>query len=178
MTSVQNQASAPAASEQINVDPGLRLCMSTIGFNSIEREKIRRAYLTKGPCQLILTSFPHSDFSGIKRKFSPMWYKDYRNWLEYSESKDALFCLCCYLFNIEFGDRYKHDAFVGEGFRNWKKKDRLDAHIGKHNSSHNKCSKACVNLLKQKQHVDVMIGGISTQAKLDYRVRLNVLEWF
>ncbi|KAK1352122.1 hypothetical protein POM88_053626 [Heracleum sosnowskyi] len=91
--------------EQVIVDPGRRPCMSTIGFNVAEREKIRRAYLIKGPCQPKLARFPPTDFSVI----------------------------------TQFGDhRYKHDAFVGEEFRNWKKKIE-----------------------------------ISTQAKLNYRFRLN-----
>ncbi|KAK1385833.1 hypothetical protein POM88_023568 [Heracleum sosnowskyi] len=91
--------------EQVIVDPGRRPCMSTIGFNVAEREKIRRAYLIKGPCQPKLARFLPTDFSVI----------------------------------TQFDDhRYKHDAFVGEEFRNWKKKIE-----------------------------------ISTQAKLNYRFRLN-----
>ncbi|KAK1373233.1 TTF-type domain-containing protein [Heracleum sosnowskyi] len=163
-------------SEQVIADPGLRPCISTIGFDSAEREKIRRAYLTKGPCQPQLVKFPTTDFSGRSRSFNYSWYKfkDFHKWLEYSESKDAAFCLYCYLFNIEFGDnRYKHDTFVGQGFRNLKKRYRLEKHAGDHNSSHSKCMKACEDLLKRKQHVDIMTAGISTQAKANYRIRLN-----
>ncbi|KAK1378831.1 TTF-type domain-containing protein [Heracleum sosnowskyi] len=163
-------------SEHVIADPDLRPCISTIGFDSAEREKIRRAYLTKGPCQPELVKFPKTDFSRRSRSFNYSWYKfkAFRKWLEYSESKDAAFCLYCYLFNIEFGDnRYKHDAFVGRSFRNWKKRDRLEKHDGDHNSSHSKCMKACEDLLKRKQHVDIMIAGISTQARANYRIRLN-----
>lgn len=49
-----------------------------------------------------------------------MKYDEYKPWLEYSVSKDAAFCLVCYLFNIEYGDhRGGHDSFTGEGFRCW-----------------------------------------------------------
>ncbi|KAK6238903.1 hypothetical protein QUC31_004372 [Theobroma cacao] len=42
-----------------------------------------------------------------------------------------------------------------------------------HNSSHNKCLKAREYLMKQKQHIDIMVAQISIPAKLDYRVCLN-----
>ncbi|XP_017976536.1 PREDICTED: uncharacterized protein LOC108662022 [Theobroma cacao] len=42
-----------------------------------------------------------------------------------------------------------------------------------HNSSHDKCLKAYEDLMKQKQHIDIMVVGISSQAKLDDRVGLN-----
>ena len=161
-------------SDQIIADPGLRPSMSVIGFNSVERERIRRAYLTKGPCQPRLINYPVTLFSGKPHKFNPDWSGEFHDWLEYSESKDAVFCLFCYFFNIELGDhRFNHDSFVREGFRNWKKKDRLKKHIDEHHSSHRKCKKACEDLLKQKQHVDIMIAGISAQAKANYRTRLN-----
>lgn len=161
-------------SDLIIVDPGQRPSITSITHNAMEREKIRRAYFIKGPCQPKLIHFPQTDFSGIKRRFNPKWYEEYKPWLEYNVSKDAVFCLVCYLFNNEYGDhRGGHDSFIDEGFRCWKKKDRLDIHIGKHNSSHNKCLKACEDLMNQKQHIDFMMAGISDQAKVDYRVRLN-----
>ncbi|XP_074377806.1 uncharacterized protein LOC141719333 [Apium graveolens] len=58
-------------------------------MNKRERDRIRRAYLSKGPCQLRLTNYPVTLFSGKPRKFNPDWYGAFYDWLEYSESKDA-----------------------------------------------------------------------------------------
>lgn len=111
--------------------------------------------MIKGPCQPKLTSFPQTTFGGLKRRFNPKWYQEYKPWLEYSVRKDAVFCLVCYLFNVEYGDhRGGHDSFTSEGFKCWKKKDKLEQHVGLQNSSHNKCLKACEDLIRQEQHID------------------------
>ncbi|XP_008239212.2 PREDICTED: uncharacterized protein LOC103337827 [Prunus mume] len=39
--------------------------------------------------------------SGINRRFIPQWFDEF-DWLEYSISKDAAFCLYCYLFKTNF----------------------------------------------------------------------------
>ena len=98
-------------SDQTIADPGLRLSISVIGFNSVERERIRRAYLYKVPCRTRLTHYLVTLFSGKPRMFNPNWYGKFHDWLEYSESKDVVFCLFCYLFNIELGDhKFNHDS--------------------------------------------------------------------
>lgn len=112
-----------ALHDELVADPGLRRAISD--YDVTERERVRRAYLLRGPCQPILQNFPQTNFSGIQRRFSEKWYKEYGRWLEYSISKDAVFCLYCYLFKPDCGD-----AFIGEGFRNWKKKEKLDLHAG------------------------------------------------
>jgi len=70
----------------------------------------------------------------------------YPTWLEYSIAKDAAFCLYCYLFKSKRGV----DSFVGDGFSNWKKRERFDLHIGKSNSSHNAAWIKCENLMNEK----------------------------
>ncbi|KAK4258236.1 hypothetical protein QN277_007708 [Acacia crassicarpa] len=108
------------------------------------------------------------------RRFNPQWYNEFGTWLEYSESKDAVFCLHCYLFNCDHGDvRGGHDSFVSEGFSNWKEKGRLLKHVGKVGSIHNLCFSAAKDLMNQNQHIDIVMSNISNKAKQDYRIRLN-----
>ena len=98
-----------------------------------------------------LAQLRHMTFLGhileTKRRFCPSWFKNNECWLEYSIAKDALFCLYCYLLKSSHGSQGGSDSFVGEGFRNWKKNERLKTHIGKHSSSHNDCMRKCQDLM-------------------------------
>ncbi|KAK4275757.1 hypothetical protein QN277_018788 [Acacia crassicarpa] len=108
------------------------------------------------------------------RRFNPQWYNEFGTWLEYSESKDAVFCLHCYLFNCEHGYRRGgRDSFVGEGLSNWKEKQRLLKHVGNVGSIHKLCFNAAKDLMNQNQHIDTVMSNISDKAKQDYRICLN-----
>ena len=63
-----------------------------------QRDEIRQVYIKVGSYQLTL--FP--------------------DWLEYSPTKNATFCLPCFLFNKSH-DRHGLSAFTVDGFRAWKK---------------------------------------------------------
>lgn len=65
------------------------------------------------------------------------------------------------------------DSFTVEGFNNWRKKALFDKHVGDHNSAHNRCRKACEDLMNQKQHIEVALSNQSDQARTDYRTRLT-----
>jgi hypothetical protein len=69
-------------------------------------------------------------------------------------AKDAAFCLYCYLFKSKGGV----DSFVGDGFSNWKKKERFHLHIGKSNSSHNAARIKCENLMNYKQSIMTLLS--------------------
>ncbi|KAI8568852.1 hypothetical protein RHMOL_Rhmol02G0232500 [Rhododendron molle] len=137
------------------------------------QEQVRRAYLLKGPCQPCNHQFPQRNFSGFLRRFSSKWFDQYGSWLEYSISKDAAFCLYCYLFKIEIGDQGGGDCFVGEGYTNWKKKCRLKTHEGSINGAHRQAQRKCQDLLNQKQHIETVFSKLSDDAKRDYKVRLT-----
>ncbi len=77
--------------------------------------------------------------------------------MEYSIEKDAAYCLYCYLFTTGRSER-GHNAFVSEGFTNWRKKERL-----RDNSDHNKCWLACEDLMNQAQHIEVSFSKQSEQ---------------
>ncbi|XP_061372285.1 uncharacterized protein LOC133314778 [Gastrolobium bilobum] len=96
------------------------------------------------------------------RRFNPQWYNEFGTWLENSESKDAVFCLHCYLFKCEHGDgRGGQDSFVGEGFSNWKDKQRLLKHIGKVERINKLCFSAAKDLMNQNRHIDIVVSGLA-----------------
>jgi hypothetical protein len=57
--------------------------------------------------------------------------------LEYSVLKDNAYCLYYYLFKLDIENQSRGDTFVIEGFSNWKKKDKIEGHVGAHSSAHN-----------------------------------------
>ncbi|PIA38271.1 hypothetical protein AQUCO_02800149v1 [Aquilegia coerulea] len=122
----------------------------------------------KGPCQPN-HDFPLTAFGDQNRGFSKTWYTYYSSWIEYSISKDAVFCLYCYLFKRDRGA----DAFVVGGFRNWKKNERLQEHVGLVNSAHNKAYMFGQNLLNQNQSIVAAITKQTDQARIAYKDRLE-----
>jgi hypothetical protein len=168
------QSSSKKSHIEINLDtllanPGLRRPIYEYNIN--DRDTIRRAYLQKGPCQPAHCDFPKKQFGNIStlRRFNPAWFGAYPTWLEYSIAKDAVFCLYCYLFKSKGGI----DSFVGEGFSNWKKKERFDLHIGKSNSCHNAARIKCENLMNGKQSIMTLLSEQTVKSQSDYRTRLN-----
>ncbi|XP_075342889.1 uncharacterized protein LOC142401375 [Odontesthes bonariensis] len=69
-----------------------------------------------GPRQVKLNSYPQDSFGAQKRAFNHSWFAKY-HWLEYSVSRNAVFCFPCRVF----GKNIKHDALVSSGCRHWKK---------------------------------------------------------
>ncbi|KAG4387320.1 hypothetical protein GLYMA_11G176303v4 [Glycine max] len=114
--------------EDLPLDPGKRIKISA--YHPNDRDKIRRAYLQRGPCQPTQHNFPQRKIGKSLRRFCPSWFNEFGNWLEYSIEKDVAFCLCCYLFRHDFGKQSGGDTFVIEGLTNWNKKERLSSHVG------------------------------------------------
>ncbi|XP_034219023.1 zinc finger MYM-type protein 1-like [Prunus dulcis] len=139
-----------------------------IEYDTNIRDEVRRAYLQKGPCQPRGHSFPQSNISGINRRFIPQWFDEF-DWLEYSVSKDAAFCLYCYLFKSNF-EQEGSEAFTGAGFKNWKKgRERMKVHVGPVGSVHNKAREAATNLMNQNTHIETAVSKHSEQASMAYR---------
>ncbi|KAL1349338.1 hypothetical protein AAHE18_07G149900 [Arachis hypogaea] len=126
-------------------DPGMRPMLWKFPPN--KRDEIRRAYIKVGPNQPILDNYP---FSGDKshRRFQASWFKLFPSWLEYSIEDDAIYCFPCFLFAKEPSINTGSNAFIENGFRNWKKVNSekecaLLNHIGKGpNSFHHKALKS------------------------------------
>ncbi|XP_024190666.1 uncharacterized protein LOC112194680 [Rosa chinensis] len=157
--------------EDLPGDPGLRTPI--LEYHPNVRDRVRRHYLLQGPCQPKNYNFPQTEFSGVKRRFNVNWFKDHPSWLEYSIEKDAAYCLHCYLFKPNIGDQAGGDVFVGTGFNNWKKKDKLKDHVGGINSAHNNARRMCEVLLNQRQHVDTVLVNQTQQDRINYHTRLN-----
>ncbi|KAH0683079.1 hypothetical protein KY290_021666 [Solanum tuberosum] len=111
------------------------------------------------------------------RQFFPNWFNG-RKWLEYSITKDAAFCLCCYLFKNECESRgYVVDAaFTKTGYRAWNKAtERFRAHVGDINSIHNKCFNKMLDLMNQSQSIRTSFDKKSQKEKSESRRRLSAL---
>ncbi|KAL5559209.1 hypothetical protein UlMin_035420 [Ulmus minor] len=142
-------------------DPGLRAPISDYSPNI--QDEIRRHYLQQGPCQPKDHKFPFSDFGKERRRFNTAWYDLFPNWLEYSIDKDSVFCLCCYLFKPNIGEQAGGKSFVGTGFSNWKKKERLVEH----------CYKKCEALMTEKQQIQNIVLKKNIGDRIRYRTRLT-----
>ncbi|KAM5582361.1 hypothetical protein ABKV19_002668 [Rosa sericea] len=152
-------------------DPGLRTRI--LDYDPNIRDQVRRQYLQRGPCQPREHKFLQTKCGASKRRFISAWFDDFPNWLEYSIDKDRAYCLCCYLFKANIGEQAGGDAFTSDGFRNWKKKERLYDHVGDHNSAHNQALKKCEALMNEGQYIRNIIHKNSKQSRTDYRIRLT-----
>ncbi|XP_051143939.1 uncharacterized protein LOC127260273 [Andrographis paniculata] len=89
-------------------------------------------------------------------------------------SKDAAFCLWCYLF----GEGHKHgeNAFTKIGFRNWKKAiQKFKEHEGGGNNSHNYARAKCFGYKDQKHNVDYVFAQKSSEMEIAYRTWLTAV---
>ncbi|KAH0746043.1 hypothetical protein KY285_007700 [Solanum tuberosum] len=157
--------------DSLPTDPKKRIPIRD--YHLDERDEIRRAYIQRGPHQPRIREFPQSDISGLKRRFNRKWFKKYHDWLEYSVTEDAAYCLCCYLFQDESIHQGGGETFSSIGFMSWHKKKRLDTHIGKSNSVHNQAKKKCEDLMRQEQSIQAAFVKLSNQTKLEHKIRLK-----
>ena len=116
------------------MDPGLRKMILEYPPNL--QDEIRIYYIANGSIQPRTYKFPQKLIGGRLCRFNPSWFEKYGIWLEYSIHKDAVFCLCCYLFaNIR---ENQSGDFIRMEFLTWNKLDSFDNHIGDFNTVHNK----------------------------------------
>ncbi|XP_022883586.1 uncharacterized protein LOC111400401 [Olea europaea var. sylvestris] len=102
-------------------------------------DEIRRTYVQKGPCQPRNHLYPQKEFGDSSlRRFKTSWFNNFLDWLEYSIAKDIIFCFYCFLFKPNSEEHGGGDSFIDGGFSNWKKKGRLQTHVGKSGSAHNR----------------------------------------
>ena len=107
--------------EEIDRDLGSRKQIYEFPIN--KQDEIQRAYLKKGPYQPKNIDYPYNDDTH-RRQFQPSWFESQKDWLEYSLSTDAIYCLPCYLFSKKPIGRPGSDAFISTGFNNLKKGER------------------------------------------------------
>jgi len=85
-----------------------------------DRDEIRRTCIRKRLCQPMKHNFRQRQFESSLCRFNPDWFLEFDSWLEYIISKDVVFFLCCHLMIFEIGEYKGWDAFLTEGFLNWK----------------------------------------------------------
>ncbi|XP_062145907.1 uncharacterized protein LOC133853901 [Alnus glutinosa] len=140
-------------------DPGKRPQIWEFPVNL--QDEMGRAYLRAGPCQPILkpTEYPVLGPENHRHRFQAFWFQTYSTWLEYSKSKDAIFCHPCYIFAKKSTGRPGSDAFTVKGFKNWKKVNDgmncpLMGHVGTDpNSPHKIAVKCCEDLKNYSRHI-------------------------
>ncbi|XP_045791578.1 zinc finger MYM-type protein 1-like [Trifolium pratense] len=80
------------------------------------------------------------------------------------------------LGRLYIGENKGWDAFVTEGFSNWKKKERLNIHLGGPNSAHNHAWRKCNALMNQKQHIELGIAFRGDDESVNSKRKGNFLE--
>ncbi|CAK6969183.1 zinc finger MYM-type protein 1-like, partial [Scomber scombrus] len=104
-------------------------------------------------------AFPSTLIDGKYRSFNARWYERF-NWIEYSQSKDLIFCKAC----RHFPEQHTEATFTKEGFKNWK---RIGQVCEKHQTSKVHAS-ALVKLLSYKQsHTNQGSGIVLNQMHRD-----------
>lgn len=155
--------------DHIIADPGLRIPIDRFAVDI--RSEVRRAFIEKGPTQPIGHNFPRSKGN---RCFNEAWFKKY-NWLEYSVEKDKAFCFYCYLFKHDrMDDKFGYDAFTKLGFNTWKNAYKaLRKHVGRSQSSHNKCRTAYEDFDNQRSSLNHKVTVHKLDALAKYEIRLD-----
>ncbi|XP_071724873.1 uncharacterized protein [Rutidosis leptorrhynchoides] len=152
-------------------DPGVQQQIWKYDFN--KQDEVRRAYIRAGPFQCILAEYPKIG-KEHRRSFQAKWYKEFPTWLEYSPTKDAVFCLPYFLFHQENGPSGTN-AFTVDGFRNWKNwKEAFPAHTGKdHTSRHRIAESKLSDLMNQSAHLRRRYEKHASHKDKETRVRVK-----
>ncbi|XP_021856221.1 uncharacterized protein [Spinacia oleracea] len=156
-------------------DPGLRPPMWVYPVG--KRDEIRRAYKILKVYQPRLKRYPLSGQVQHRRSFQCAWYDKFPDWLEYSPSKDAAFCLPCYLYYETPNSRM--ETFTVSGFKNWKRVNNgkdcaFLTHIGKGPcSSHKNAVQSFKGIRKQKGHIRNVLNKQSEAQIKQNRLRLK-----
>ncbi|XP_015168665.1 zinc finger MYM-type protein 1-like [Solanum tuberosum] len=106
-------------------------------------------------------------------RFNPKWFKEYHDWLEYSVTNDASYCLDCYLFKDDNIHQGGGKVFSTVGFKSWNKKKSFKQHIGGPNSTHNQAKKKSEDLMREQQSIISAFERQSDQVKHEYWLHLS-----
>lgn len=159
--------------DHIISDPGLRIPIER--FHPNIRDQVKRAYLLKGPTQLIGHTFPRTQCgTNDYRCFQESWFTK-NDWLEYSVAKDAAFCFYCFLFKEQPTDgQFGHDAFTKLGFSTWKNAYKaFPTHVGGVDSQHNNARNVAADFKNQRAGIDHKFQDYSKDSEKRYKTRLT-----
>ncbi|XP_065633526.1 putative leucine-rich repeat receptor-like serine/threonine-protein kinase At2g19230 [Quercus suber] len=162
--------------EEIDRDPRSRKQICEFPIN--QQDEIRQAYLKESPYQPENIDYLYNDDTH-RHRFQPSWFGSHKDWLEYSPSMDAIYCLPCYLFSKKPIGCPKSDVFISRGFNNWKKvKDGMNCPLIRHegkepNSPHKIAVKCCEDLKNHSRHIDKLIEKQTSKELENNRLRLK-----
>ena len=113
-----------------------------------------------GPYQPKLAEYPRIESGGQYCRFQHTWFNQF-SWLEYSSSKDAVFCFPCFIFENKVP---YHLTFTIKGFRSLKRVNdgvrcALLMHVGSSTSPHNNVVKSAEDLMQVSRHIDKMLNA-------------------
>jgi len=139
-------------------DHGIRIPLWQHPIN--QQDEIRRAYIKMGPYQPKLTKYLRIELERQYRRFQYTYFDQF-SWLEYSLSKDAVFCFSCFLFENKVS---RHPTFTAKGFRSWKRisnrvRCALLMHVGSPTSPHNNVMKSAEDLIKISRYIDKVLNA-------------------
>ncbi|XP_039805170.1 uncharacterized protein LOC120669495 [Panicum virgatum] len=150
-------------------DPGKRKPIDD--YQPEIRDQVK-SYALNGPTQPRNIIFPRKWMSGEFRSFQKTWYDEF-DWLEYSEYKNAAYCLYCYLFfNSAKPEKFGSSVFAHQGFVNWKKAKDI---FNNHNvcKTHVEARLKCEDFMNQKTNVGRKLVQISKEEEKRYEIRLT-----
>jgi hypothetical protein len=125
-----------------------------------------------GPTQPHEFPFPRKCIGGEWRSFQKTWFDEF-DWLEYSESNDAAYCLYCYLFfNSTKAEKFGSSVFVQDGYVNWKNaKDTFRKHSVCKTHADGRLN--CDAFMNQRTSVGQKLVEVSTEEEKRYEIRLT-----
>ncbi|KAL0009549.1 hypothetical protein SO802_011051 [Lithocarpus litseifolius] len=149
-------------------------------YDANERDEIQQAYIKLGPYQPKLDEYKKTKFGSHSCKFKHSWFaiKEFSTCLEYSPSKDAAFCLPCFLFDKPTGNSGSH-VFIKDGFQNRKKVNDGNNcfflnHMGKEpNSFHRASEQAKTDLMNQSQHIQKALENFNSDQIASNQLQLK-----
>ncbi|KAJ1701028.1 hypothetical protein LUZ63_000807 [Rhynchospora breviuscula] len=151
-------------------DPGNRKPIEDYPYEI--RDEVKRAYALCGPTQPVNHTFPRKWQSGECRSFQQTWFHEF-DWLEYSVSKDAAYCLYCFLFfDRGKSEKFGSSVFAKQGYVNWKKTKEAFAH---HSSckTHANARLSCDDFMNQRTSVATKLNKYSKEEEKRYEIRLT-----
>ena len=127
-----------------------------------------------GLYQSKLAEYPRTESGRQYRWFQYTWFDQFP-WLEYSPSKDTVFCFPCFIFENKVP---RHLTFTIEGFRSWKRVNdgvrcALLMHIVSPTSPHNNVVKYVEDLMKASRHIDNVLNAKTVEEVQKNRLRLT-----
>lgn len=117
--------------------------------------------VSQSPVQPKLIRYPNTMFGNKPRSFSSRWYSKY-TWLEYSCSRNAVFCYACRLFSGP-GMGRAEETFKSIGYCDWKHA------TGKHGllEKHDKCRAHKVAMVAWGSYERNQQQGLTIEHRLD-----------